>query len=174
MNRKLSILYAYIVRLITYFLPDIPFFMRLRGGLYSLAMPQCGKNFQVAHSSILNSISELKIQDNVYLANNTSLLCGGGIKIESNVIIGPGSVISSNNHTFMSDSGFRFGAVNKGEVTIGSGSWICANSVITKGASFPPNSILAPCSVYGAKKNEESGIFSGSPACYVRDIKHGD
>jgi len=171
MKRKLSILYAWLVRTLTFFLPDISLFMRLRGGLYSFVMKSAGTNFQVAHSAILNSISELSVGNNVYIANGSSLLCGGGIIVSDNVLFGPGVVISSNNHTFEDETGYRFGKAVFGGVIIGRGSWICANSVITKGACFPEFSILGPCSVYNQKQQgNNSSLYSGIPAKLIGPI----
>ena len=145
--------------------------MRLRGRLYSFVMKRSGSNFQVSHSAILNSISELAVGDNVYIANGSSLLCGGGIIVLDNVLIGPGVVVSSDNHTFEGDTGYRFGKVVFGEVIIGQGSWICANSVITKGACFPEFSILGPCSVYNQKlQGNKPSLYSGIPAKPIKPL----
>jgi len=167
MKRKFSIVYAWAVRVLTFFLPDIPLFMAFRGRLYSFVMASAGSNFQVTHSAILNSISELSVGKNVYFANGVSLLCGGGVFVDDDVLVGPGVVISSDNHTFEQDYGYRFGAIELGRVEVGRGSWLCANSVVVRGSCIPPRSVLGPCSVFTSSTLVSGeGIYSGNPAIF--------
>lgn len=167
MNRKISIIYTWLVRTALFIFPDIPIVMMARGWLYGFMMARKGKNFQVAHSAILNSITELEVGDNVYCANNVIILCGGGVVLGDNVLFSPGVLISSNNHTYLDGSGYRFGDIDRGKVKVGSGAWICSNSVITKGACFPSNSVLTPCSNYRSSESI-AGIYSGNPALLVK------
>src|SRR5690554_2289877 len=97
MKLKISILYSWLVRTLTYFLPNIPILMRFRGFLYSLMMEHCGKNFQVTSSAIINTLSELKVGNNVYIGSNTVVI-GIYFIIEDDVLIGPNCVISGRNH----------------------------------------------------------------------------
>ena len=53
MKHRLLLLYSWLVKTVLFFLPDIPLIMRFRGFLYSLGMPSCGSNFQVAHNVII-------------------------------------------------------------------------------------------------------------------------
>src|SRR5690606_22313875 len=105
---KVSILYSWFVRTITYFLPNLPFLMRLRGALYSLMMERCGRNFQITSSASLNSLSGLKFGDHVYIGSNTVII-GVDITIGDEVLIGPNCVISGGNHTYKEGS-YRFGS----------------------------------------------------------------
>lgn len=174
MKRKASILYAWFIRSILFFFPDVPILMQLRGYLYSFAMRRCGKNFQVAHSAILNSISNLESGDNVYIANGATLLCGGCIELSDNILIGPGVIISSDNHQFSNIDGYRTSPVKFAKVVIGEGSWLCANSVVTAGSNFPPFSILTPASVFTKNINygyDLQGIFAGNPAYRTKEHK---
>lgn len=167
MKRKFSILFAWLVRSSLFFFPDIPLFMRIRGFMYGLAMKASGRNFQVTHSAVLNSISELAVGSNVYVANGVSLLCGGGVRVGDNTLIGPGVVVSSDNHQFRSEDGYRFAPVKFERVEIGEGAWLCANSVVTAGARLPSYSVLAPVSVLTKKSTvtgDISGVYFGNPA----------
>lgn len=94
MKHKLSLIYAWSVRTLFFFLPDFPLFMRFRGWLYGVGMEKCGRNFQVAHSAVLNSLDRIKVGDNVYIANFCSLIPNGLIEIGSNTLFGPGVVVS--------------------------------------------------------------------------------
>lgn len=171
MVRKLSIIYAWFIRTTLFFLPDIPSVMRFRGFLYGVMLKGRGRNFQVAHSAILNSLSQLVVGDNVYFANGVSIFCGGGVYIGSDVLVGPSVTISSNNHTFEARNGYRFGAVKFRPVHIGSGSWLCANSVISAGSIFPNYSVLAPCSVFHFNDSQvERSLYSGVPAKFIKKL----
>lgn len=171
-KRKASILYCWLVRSLTFFLPDIPLCMRFRGTLYGLMLKEVGSNFQVAHSAILNSITSLKVGNNVYIANNTSLLCGGGVSIGDNVIIAPGVVISSNNHTNSALTGFRFSKVEFYPVRIEKNTWICANVTIVAGSVVLEGSLVCPGSTYNKNSHSKShSIYSGSPAKYIKSMR---
>src|SRR5690606_9764905 len=122
MSHKLSILYSWLVKTCTYFLPNHPIFMRFRGFLYSLMMRKCGRNFQVASTVTLNSLRELEVGKNVYIAHNTVLI-GKRILIGDDVIVGPNCVISSANHTYDGIS-FRNSKSVQGIVKLEDGSWV--------------------------------------------------
>src|SRR5690606_21976812 len=107
MKLKISILYSWFIKSTTYFLPNHPLFMRFRGFLYSIMMKKCGKDFQVASSVTINSLTGLEVGNNVYIAHN-NVIIGTQVIIGDEVIIGPNCIISSGNHGFDGKS-FRFG-----------------------------------------------------------------
>ena len=162
MSHKISVLYSWVIRTITFHLPDIPFFMRMRGSMYSLLMKECGSNFQITSSAYLNSLSGLDVGKNVYIAHNVVVI-GIDIKIGDNTIIGPNCVISGGNHRFKDDS-FRFEKSTIEAVEIGSGSWVAANCTITGGSKLPDMSILAAGSVLTKKQSEAKSVYKGAPA----------
>ena len=165
---KISILYSWFVRSITYFLPNIPFLMRFRGFMYSLMMKNCGKNFQVASTVVINSLSGLQIGHHVYIANNT-ILIGHDITIKDEVIIGPNCVISSGNHAFDGNS-FRFKPSISGKVLIEQGSWVAGNCTLTAGSTLPVKSILAAGAVLNKTQKESNSIYGGIPAKFIRHL----
>lgn len=164
MNHSISIIYAWLVRTTMFFIPDSPFFMRIRGAAYSLGMKKCGKNLQVSSSAYFNSLSDLKIGSNVYIAHNTVII-GKDITIGDNVLIGPNCVISGGNHQFSNES-FRFSDSTVEPVTIHDGSWISANCTITGGAVLPSKSILAAGAVLTKKHTHEKAVYKGIPAIF--------
>ncbi|MDX1774868.1 acyltransferase [Oceanihabitans sediminis] len=166
--RKISIIYSWFVRTITYFLPNTPFLMRFRGFLYSLMIRNCGRNFQVSSSVIINSLFHLKIGSNVYIAHNTVII-GHNIQIKDEVIIGPNCVISSGNHVFDGNS-YRFRPSISNKVIIGEGSWVAGNCSITAGAILPNKSILAAGAVLNKPFNQERSIYAGVPAKLIKSI----
>ena len=155
---------------IMFFWPDIPVFMRFRGFLYGLAMKHCGKNFQIAHSTIINGLDLCIIGKNVYIANSCNLVFNGECTIGDEVIFGPGVLVSTGNHTFDGKS-FRFAPSKKQNVVIGSGSWIGGNSSILGGAIIPQNSVIAAGSVVTKNSCDvEPGIYGGSPARFIKSL----
>lgn len=168
MKIKISILYSWFVRTITYFLPNHPVLMRFRGWLYSFMMKKCGKNFQVTSSVIMTSLGGISVGENVYIAHNTVII-GTNIKIGDEVLIGPNCVISSGNHSFMNGS-YRYGRSDSKEVIIDDGSWVSGNCSIAAGAILPKKSVLASGSVLNKAFNKEESLYAGVPAQFKKII----
>lgn len=169
MLNKLSIIYSWFIRTILFFFPNIPFFMRVRGFLYSLMMKKCGKNFQVTSSATLVSLIGIEVGDNVYIASN-SVIISIDLNIGDNVIIGPNTVISGGNHVFDGES-FRFLKSKSLRIIINKGCWIAANTTITGGAILPENSILAAGAVLNKKLAKTNSIYGGIPAKFIKIIE---
>lgn len=169
MKIKISILYSWFIKSITYFLPNHPVFMRFRGGLYSMMMKNCGKDFQVASTVTINSLSGLEVGNNVYIAHN-NVIIGTKISIGDEVIIGPNCIISSGNHSFKGNS-FRYGKSNSKGVIIETGTWIAGNCSVVGGAFLPKHSILAAGAVLNKKMEEEKSIYGGIPAKKIGEVK---
>lgn len=168
MKIKISIIYSWFVRTLTYFFPNFPFVMRFRGYLYSFMMNNCGKNFQVHSSVIINSLSGLIVGRDVYIGPNTVIIAVD-LKIEDEVLIGPGCVISGGNHTFFNKS-FRFGPTEGKKILISKGSWIAANCTVTAGSVLPERSILAANGALTKKFEKKDSLYGGIPAKFIKDI----
>lgn len=174
MKHKLLLLYTWFVRTILYFWPDIPFIMRFRGWLYGLGMTKCGRNFQVTHNVVINTLPSFIVGDNVRLGIFSRLngSASGTCEIENDVIIGQGTMIACGNHEF---NGKNFRDIKKPsiktKIIIGHGSWIGANCTITAGSIIPPCSIIAAQSCVTKKMDYvEYGIFGGVPAKFIKKI----
>lgn len=168
MKVKISIMYSWFIRTITYFLPNLPLIMRFRGFLYSLMMKECGVNFQVTSSALINSLAGLVVGRDVYIGPNTIIIAVDLI-IENEVLIGPNCVISGANHTF-SNGSFRFGPSIGSPILICQGSWVAANCTITSGTILPPRSILAASAVLLDKLNKPDSLYAGIPAKFIKVI----
>ena len=170
MKHKLGIFYSFLVRTFLFFLPDAPVIMRFRGWLYSLFMRQCGKNFQVAHSAVLNGLDDLIVGDNVYIANFCSFISNGLIIIENDVLFGPSVVVSAGNHQFNGHD-YKSLSSEKQDVRIGSGSWIAANVSIVGGAIIPQQSVVAANScVTRSLEQGEHCLYGGVPARKIKQL----
>ena len=162
-KRSISIMWVWIFRSLLFFLPDHPWIMRFRGFIYSMLMPSCGRNFQIAHSANIVAASTIKVGKNVYVANNVTII-GGDIQIGNDVIIGPGAVIVSSEHVFSKlQKSYRFAPSTVKKVILGDGCWIAANSTVVAGACLPSFSILAANSVLITQEHI-SGLYAGVPA----------
>lgn len=168
MKIKVSILYSWLIKTITFFLPNHPVFMKFRGWLYSFMMKSCGKNFQVASSVIINSLAGLEVGENVYIAHN-NVIIGTRVMIGDEVIIGPNCIISSGNHIFDGNS-FRYGKGFTKGVIIDKGSWVAGNCSVIGGARLPKQSILAAGAVLNKPMLEEKSIYGGVPAKKIGDV----
>lgn len=169
MLNKISIIYSWMVRTFFIFFPDLPLMMRFRGFLYSFMMKGCGTNFQVSASAHINSLRGLSCGDNVYLAKGVILL-PTDVNLESDVIVGPNTVIVSANHVFDGYS-FRNQQSISAHINVGFGSWIASGCQVVAGASLPAHSILAAGSVLSKKYVEERVVYGGVPAKPISRVK---
>ena len=132
---KIKLLYSWLIHILLFGLPDIPVIMRFRGLCYGIAMKHSGRNFQVAHSALLNSLEKISVGNNVYIANYSSFLANGSITIGDNTLIGPGVVVSSGNHIIQ--NGIMLKKSDKKPVVVGANCWIAANCTIVGGGYIP-------------------------------------
>ena len=170
MRHKFLLIYAWWVRTLLFFLPDIPLCMSVRGWLYGLGMEKCGKDFQVTHDAIIKDLWGISIGNNVFVGNGTIIMGSGTIAIGNEVMFGPHCIVISGNHTLLNDS-FRYGKSDYGHIRIGDGSWVAGNCTIQRGASLPAKSVLSANSFLNKSFTEEMSIFGGVPAKYIKQIK---
>ena len=169
MKHKLLLLYAWWVRAMLLLLPDIPFIMRFRGKLYSLAMPKAGRDFQVSASTIIRNLEKLSVGNNVYLAPFVVINAIESVKLNDEVMIGFSSVIVSGNHTRLNGS-FRYGKSKATPVEVGSGCWIGANCTLVAGSNLPAGSLLAANSILSKAYIESDMVYGGVPAKPISNI----
>lgn len=138
--------------------------------MYSLMMSECGKDFQVTSTVIFNSLSGIRVGDNVYIAPN-NVFVAVDVSIEDNVILGPGSVYSGGNHQFDGNSFRDLPSKRLGPIVLKEGSWVAANCTVTSGAVLPKHSILAAGAVLNKVMIEEKSIYAGIPAKKIGEVK---
>jgi maltose O-acetyltransferase len=172
MKHNFLLIYTWLIRSCLFFFPDIPFIMRFRGWLYSFGMKRCGKNFQVAHSVIINSLEGLSTGDNVYFAMNSIFYTYHNVDIGDNVMFGPACLLTSGNHSFSDDS-YRYGPSIYDNIRIENGCWIAAHCVVLSGAFLPARSILAAGTVLtrNLAHRETDAIYAGHPAILIKKRK---
>ena len=77
MKRKFLLIYCWFVRILLYFLPDIPIVMRFRGWLYGLGMKKCGCDFQVTHDAYIKDLQGISVGSHCFVGRERQALRGG-------------------------------------------------------------------------------------------------
>ncbi len=120
------------------------------------------KDFQIASGTIINWSNNIWIGDDVFIANYCWLQGVGQIELQDEVMLGPFTVLASNNHTKNLNS-YRFGAPQHGKITLKRGVWTGSHAVITAGVSINEGSAVAAGAVV-TKDVPENCIVGGVPA----------
>ena len=143
MSKKRSsvILWAWLVRILTDWLPDIAPVMRFRGKLYGFAMRSHGKNLQIGSGFRTCGLELMEIGRDTYIAPNVTLLISYGLTIGNEVMIAHKTLLADGNHTRINNS-YRFGPRTGTPITIGDGSWIAANCTVLAGVSIGKGCIV--------------------------------
>ena len=170
MRHKFGLIYAWFIRTMLYFLPDIPVIMRFRGWCYGLWMEQCGHDFQVTHDAYIKDLDYLSVGNHVFVGNGTVIMGSGTITIEDEVMFAPHCIVISGNHVQQNGS-FRYGKGDRGHIHIGRGSWVAGNSTIQRGSKLPPASVLSANSFLNKCYDEEGALYGGVPARFIKKLE---
>ncbi|MBC2318264.1 acyltransferase [Listeria booriae] len=159
----------HLINLLTAILPNCTPTVAIRGFLMRPFFKKCGKGFRIASGVIINNPERIEIGDNVYIAHNNWMNGVGGLKIDSNVRIGPMSVIVTSQHTF--ENGKMTSGYTPAPVRIGSGCWIASKAVITDGVEIGSDSLIAAGAVVTKSFPTQSKI-GGVPAKLIGKPGH--
>ena len=137
-----------------------------------------GDNVTIHENTIIECtgvISELGLGlilgNNVGLSQNCFIQVRGKVVIGSNVIIGPGVYIFSENHNFDKlDLFINEQGTNRKGVVIKDGVWLGARCVILDGVTVGENSIIAAGSIV-TKDVPPYEIWGGNPAKLIKNRK---
>ena len=136
----------------------------LRRKLYGF---HSGPGTRVLHGVVIYYPENLVLGRSVVLAAGCQLNAGGGIEIGDDVLVGPGSLIWSQNHIYsdrdvkVSDQGYT-----RCRVTIGPDVWIGAGSIILPGVRLAAGTVVAAGSVV-TRSTEGYTLVAGTPARMV-------
>ncbi len=127
----------------------------------------CGSNVSIHQDTYIAFPESISIKDNVYIGPGGYIAAYGGLRVGSNVIIGPKVNIHTSNHNYRSKHKTPYDEINiRKLVSIADSCWIGANVSILPGISIGEGSIVAMGSV--VTKNVDSySIVSGNPATVV-------
>lgn len=154
------------ILIMTNWLPDNVTFIRLRGSLARPFFKSCGKKFGLGRGVTFYNPSQISIGDWVYIAKGCWFSASTSIIIEDEVLFGPNACVATSNHTLANGS-YRFGKPDKGKVIIKQGSWIGAHGSVLKGTTLGKGSVLAANSVL-TKPTEDFSIYAGVPAKKIK------
>lgn len=161
------ILPLWFVFLITNWLPDNRFTIRLRGILATPFFKKCGKNLELGRDLTLLNSYNIEIGDNVYIAKGCWLNGMGGLILENEVVLAPYVVISTMQHVFKNNS-VRFGGSMPGEVRIGKGTWLAAHVSVKCGVNVGSGCIIG-ANAFVVKDTENNAIYGGIPAKFIKE-----
>jgi hypothetical protein len=167
MKHKIFLLYAWFVRTVLFFFPDMPVVMRFRGWLYGLAMAKCGNDVQITHDVVIKELENITIGNNCFIGNHSILMGSGEIIIEDEVSIAPHVVLISGNHISENNS-YKNKKADKGTILICKGAWIAANSTVQKDTVLPESSVLSANSFLNKAFDTPHSIYGGVPARLIK------
>ncbi|GGE45454.1 hypothetical protein GCM10007421_19530 [Halopseudomonas oceani] len=147
-------------------LPDIGPFIRFRGLLVSLFLPNRPKGFTLGRDVTFLSINKLFLGDNVYIAKGCWINAIGRIDIGDEVMLAPYVVMSSNNHGFK-DGSVKRGGAHPAPIRIGFGTWLAAHVVVAAGVNVGKGNVVAANSVV-TKDTPNDVIVAGVPATPIK------
>lgn len=150
----------------TGFLPDFQFVMRIRGWLLRPCFQACGRNFQIGSGAMIVYTSRVSIGRDVYIARGCWIQGLGGVTLEDEVMLGPYSVLASNDHQ-KKDGSYRFGPGRPVPVRMKRGSWTGAHVVVTAGVTVGEGAACAAGAVV-TRDVEDQAVVGGVPARVIR------
>jgi len=124
------------------------------------------KSIIESYSTINNGVGNVEIGENTLIGIGNVLI--GPIFVGSNVITAQYVVMSGLNHNYNDITiPIRSQEVSTSLITIGDGSWIGANSVITSGVSIGKNCVIAAGSIV-TKSIPDYCVAVGNPARIIK------
>ena len=154
---------------INHILPDTKAFAFKRF-LYRICGATIGNNVRLCSSCTILGDSSLEIGDNTWIGHDTIIICSAPVIIEKEVNIAPRVYIGTGSHHIDTNGPSIAGEGFSLPITIGEGSWICANASIMAGSVIGKFAIVA----LGAVVTESipSGeLWGGVPAKKIKEIK---
>lgn len=152
----------WLMGMLTNWLPDNRWTIRLRGMLFKPFIYKCGKNFTIAKNVQLKSTNTLTIGNDVYIASGAWLNAMGHLILENEVVVGPYAVISTGIHTFK-DNSVRKGGTLMAPVRIGNGTWLAAHVAIKAGVTVG-SGVMVGANAVVTKNTPDNVFLAGVPA----------
>lgn len=156
------------VLLLTNWLPNNVFFLRLRGMLATPFFKQCGKNLRLGRSLTFVDPFEMEIGNNEYIAQGNWFNASAGITIGDEVMFGPKSIIVTSNHSMINGS-YRYGPSITQPIEIGYGSWIGGGCAILSGVTIGKGCLIAANAVVN-KSVADYHVVGGNPAKTIKIV----
>ena len=162
-----------IVKHFIFSLPDISIGFRLREMILRKQGAIVGRNTKIFSGVTVNKPGNVTIGNNVSI-NKGSIINASGttrIHIGNDVLIGPYTVLRSDDHVFSDlDLPIRLQGHSGADISIGENCWIGAHVVVLKGVAIGPGTVVGASSLV-AKSLPEFSIAIGTPAKVIRNRK---
>ena len=140
----------------------------LRGLFYRILLKRCGRNFMVYPKVYMIFTHKMSVGERVAINVGTYIDAGGELEIGSHVMIGPGCVISSREHsTALNGEPMCFQPVQYRKIVVGDDVWIGANVCIRGGVTLGNGCVVAAGAVV-TKDIPPYAVVGGVPAKLIR------
>jgi acetyltransferase-like isoleucine patch superfamily enzyme len=156
------------VLLLTNWLPDNVFFIRLRGSLASPFFRKCGIKTGIGRNVVFYNPSNIEIGNWVYIAYGCWFSGSNIIIIGDEVLFGPYNVVSSANHSRLNKS-FRFGPPVGNPVIFKNGCWVGANCTILPGSIIGEGTVVGANTVVSGRVPDNC-VYAGNPAMIKKEF----
>ena len=146
-------------------------FRRARVDTMPFNVFEIGDNSTIEDFTFINNgVGPVKIGDSSFIGAMNVII--GPVSIGNHIMTAQNVVMSGLNHGFSDVTvGFRYQPCTTGLITIGEGSWIGANSVITAGISVGKYCVIAAGSIV-TKDVPDYSIAAGNPARILKQFNH--
>ncbi|MFT3932119.1 MAG: acyltransferase [Chitinophagaceae bacterium] len=147
------------------------FFSRARIDTMPFSVFETGDNCTIEDFTFVNNaVGLVKLGESVFIGAMNVII--GPITFGNHIMTAQNVVMSGLNHGFNDVTvGFRYQPCTTAMITIGDGSWIGANSVITAGVSVGKYCVIAAGSVV-TKNVPDYSIAAGNPAKVIKQFNH--
>jgi len=158
-----------VVMALTAVLPDFTPVLRLRGWLVRWCFASCGRNFQLASGVRITFTTRVYLGRDVYLAPGCWIQGVGGVTLDDEVMLGPYTILASNNHTKANGS-YRFGPGRALPIHLGRGAWTGGHTFIAAGVTVGRGAAVAAGAVV-TRDVPDDAVVAGVPA---RPLERGE
>lgn len=152
-------------------LPHDPGSCALKRGLLRLRGAGVGAHVKLWRDVWVDDCRRLTIGKNVTLGKSVMLICGGGVTIGDNCMIGHGAQIVSAGHRIpplASGESMRFSGPEAAPISIAEEVWIGAGAIVLPGTTIGSGTVIAAGAVV-TKDLPENVIAGGVPASIIRN-----
>lgn len=167
-GNKMKVIIWYIVNYLI-FKSSIPWPYKFKVLLLRLFGARIGKGIVIKPNVRIKCPWRITIGNYCWIGEDVWIDNLGEVEIGSNVCLSQGAMLLTGNHDYtLSDFPYRLG-----NIKIENGVWIGAKSIVCPGVTCKSHSVLTVNSV-ASNILEESQIYSGNPATFIRQrvIRH--
>ena len=128
-------------------------------------VPDMGENVRISPPMQIDMGSQITIGRNVFINHGLTVMSRGGVRIDDDVMIGPGVTLLTANHDLDDHWVLLCGGIR-----IGRNAWIGANATILPGVTIGENAVVGACAVV-TKDVAANTVVGGNPAKVLRVLE---